>query len=576
MANDNNYTVPSEPLTREEEYLDAIVANTSGGGGSSKYVVDELNVTTNGIYTGTGGVNAYNPVNVNVPNSYTAGDEGKVVSSGELVSQTSTTITTNSTVDTTTNNSVTVNVANSYTVEDEGKVVSSGELVAQTSRTITGAGTYDTTTNNSVTVSEPEPVVEKDVNFYDYDGTVLYSYTAQEFLQLTEMPANPTHEGLTAQGWNWTLSQAQTYVTDYGKLIIGQMYITDDGATRLYCTFPENKLKPYLVIWSSSGNITGTIDWGDNTTPTSYYCGGGDRATYAHTYSSPGDYVISIKPETGKPALGYQDGRYGILSSNGGLDKKDYNTFINKVELGSISSIYGETFNQSFNMKTITLPNNTTYNTFISISGSLVNYITIPNNITSISANTYPFSSNNLLTISLPYGLTNTNRYGGSSSVPMSHLRNITIPNSVTTIDGNAFGYGRSLINITIPNSVTTIDMNAFQSMANIKTIKLTSTTPPTLNGGSSVFYSLPTDCIIYVPALVSDLYMTGTNYPSSATYSYVGYATYNNGDTLPTLTTDETYTLTWYATVDDAIAQTNPITQGNGNEVYSRATAVV
>ena len=50
---------------------------------------------------------------------------------------------------------VTVNVPNSYAAGDEGKVVSNGALVAQTARSsqITANGTYDTTTNNSVTVN---------------------------------------------------------------------------------------------------------------------------------------------------------------------------------------------------------------------------------------------------------------------------------------------------------------------------------------------------------------------------------------------------------------------------------------
>lgn len=86
---------------------------------------------------------------------------------------------------------------------------------------------------------------EKDVFFYDYDGTVLYSYKKSDFLALSSMPANPTHSGLTAQGWNWTLSDAKTYVTTYDKLNIGQMYITDDGDTRIYITL-DNYLKPYL------------------------------------------------------------------------------------------------------------------------------------------------------------------------------------------------------------------------------------------------------------------------------------------------------------------------------------------
>lgn len=52
---------------------------------------------------------------------------------------------------------VTVDVANSYTQADEGKVVSSGALVAQTTHAeITENGTYDITTNNSVTVNVPQ------------------------------------------------------------------------------------------------------------------------------------------------------------------------------------------------------------------------------------------------------------------------------------------------------------------------------------------------------------------------------------------------------------------------------------
>ena len=50
-------------------------------------------------------------ITVNVPNTYTSGDEGKVVSNGALVSQTSDTVTQNGTVDTTLINSLTVNVS---------------------------------------------------------------------------------------------------------------------------------------------------------------------------------------------------------------------------------------------------------------------------------------------------------------------------------------------------------------------------------------------------------------------------------------------------------------------------------
>ena len=50
-----------------------------------------------------------------------------------------------------------------------------------------------------------------EVNFYDYDGTILYSYTVEEAQALTELPELPSHEGLICQGWNWTLENIKEY-----------------------------------------------------------------------------------------------------------------------------------------------------------------------------------------------------------------------------------------------------------------------------------------------------------------------------------------------------------------------------
>lgn len=84
--------------------------NASGGGGGGDITVESLTVTENGTTTAPSG-KAYSPVTVNVPNSYSAADEGKVVSNGALVAQTSDTVTQNGTVDTTLINSLTVNVS---------------------------------------------------------------------------------------------------------------------------------------------------------------------------------------------------------------------------------------------------------------------------------------------------------------------------------------------------------------------------------------------------------------------------------------------------------------------------------
>ncbi len=147
-------------------------------------------ITQNGVYDAEDDwLEGYSSVNVNVQNSYTSSDEGKVVNNGSLVSQTSATYTTNNTYDTTLINSVTVNVSggitptgtkqisissngtttedvtnyasaeisvavpNSYSASDEGKVVNNGTLVSQTSDTVTQNGTVDTTLINSLLVN---------------------------------------------------------------------------------------------------------------------------------------------------------------------------------------------------------------------------------------------------------------------------------------------------------------------------------------------------------------------------------------------------------------------------------------
>ena len=116
-------------------------------------VLEALNVNANGTYIPSSGKDGFSQAVVNVPNTYASGDEGKVVSGGALVAQSSQSITQNGTYDTTLKNQAIVNVPNSYSASDEGKVVDNGALVAQSSQTITQNGSYDTTLKNRVTVN---------------------------------------------------------------------------------------------------------------------------------------------------------------------------------------------------------------------------------------------------------------------------------------------------------------------------------------------------------------------------------------------------------------------------------------
>lgn len=97
--------------------------NAGGGGGGGDVTVEALSVTENGTHTAEEG-KAFNPVTVNVPNTYAAADEGKVVSNGALVSQTAhAEVTQNGTIDTTLYNSVPVNVSGGDPNENLSKLL---------------------------------------------------------------------------------------------------------------------------------------------------------------------------------------------------------------------------------------------------------------------------------------------------------------------------------------------------------------------------------------------------------------------------------------------------------------------
>lgn len=140
-------TVPDVPYTRIEQYLAYIAENGGGGVDPESITLETLNVVENGTTTAPTG-KAYNKVVAAVPNSYGASDEGKVVSSGALVSQTAhAEVTQNGTIDTTLNNSVVVNVP-------------TGSDITLDTLNATANGTYTPTSGHaysSVVVAVPIP-----------------------------------------------------------------------------------------------------------------------------------------------------------------------------------------------------------------------------------------------------------------------------------------------------------------------------------------------------------------------------------------------------------------------------------
>lgn len=92
------------------DILSYILGKKAGGGGGEAVLINK-SVTANGTYNASAdSADGYKKVEVDVPNSYTAADEGKVVDNGALVAQTSASYTSNGTYDTTLVNEVEVDV----------------------------------------------------------------------------------------------------------------------------------------------------------------------------------------------------------------------------------------------------------------------------------------------------------------------------------------------------------------------------------------------------------------------------------------------------------------------------------
>ena len=315
------------------------------------------------------------------------------------------------------------------------------------------------------------PGAPGDITFYDYDGTIVTSWTLAELATKTALPDYPLHEGLICQGWNWSLADLKTTNC---KMNVGAMYITDDGKTRIYIRLEEGRTSPMLGVCP---NGTVTVDWGDGTTPDTLTGTSTSTVQWTpnHAYAAPGDYVIKLTVDgtMGFYGTSSQNAGGAILRYSSGSDNRNYvyRSSIKKIELGNgITSIGSSAFNSCYSLTSVT----------------------IPNSITSIGSSVFIYC----------YSLTS-----------------VTIPNGVTSIGDTAFSYCNSLTSVTIPNSITSIGGYTFNICYSIAFYDFSNhTSVPTL-ANTSAFSGIPADCQIRVPAALVDEWKAATNWSTYASH---------------------------------------------------------
>lgn len=364
-------------------------------------------------------------------------------------------------------------------------------------------------------------VAKKDVNFYDYDGTRVKAYTAAEFAALSAMPDNPDHTEddvpLTAQGWNWSLANAQAYVAKYGRLNVGQMYVTTDGKTHILIHIaadtPANRLTFYLR-WTQTVSNGVTVDWGDGSAPETF--SGTSAANHAHTYAAGGDYHITLDVTSGT-MLFEGNSSNSVFGASGNANSYNRGR-IRAIWFGAnMTGIGDRVFYNCMAISTITIPYGVeSIGSYAICYGHSLTAITIPDGVRSIGGNAFN-NCDGLIVITIPESVASI---GVSAFQSCIALTDLTIPDSVARITGYAVSYLRSLTTLTIPESVATIESSAFQNNYSISEYHIRPTTPPTLSS-TNAFSDIASDCVMYVPYSedhsILEAYKTASNWSTYA-----------------------------------------------------------
>ena len=365
----------------------------------------------------------------------------------------------------------------------------------------------------------PAVVEEKDVNFWDYDGTLLYSYTLEELHELTELPSNAEYEGLVGQGWNWSLEEL---LENNEPMDVGALYVTSDGATWFDLENDWNRDVTVTFLWKQYADNGATIDFGDGSEP--YSVSGTGNLSVTHTYS-PGTYRAKIS------------GEYNFYGTSTSCCVNDIaaggSSLLKRVFLGSIDYVYGYSFFNCARLVEISLPRECGF------SGGQIFYycsslrgISVPGkkDIPMVSGSTFTgcgqigvisFGSYITEIYSAPPNcrrlrLKKNGTFANVSFANNSSLVEITIPSGTTSLPSRFLQLCAGMLEITVPASVQTINTYAFYNSINLRVLRFEGEIPPTVLNANA-FNGLPTDCIVEVHAASLTEYQEATNYSGIA-----------------------------------------------------------
>lgn len=350
---------------------------------------------------------------------------------------------------------------------------------------------------------------ESDVNFRDFDGTLLYSYTKEEFLSLSSMPSLPSQLDMICQDWNWSYADACSYVEEYGVLEIGAIYITDDGSTRIVINIPtKDYLLVYLQVYlSSSSGVDMSINWGDGVVQRITTSG---NQTIQHSYSTIGRYKITMLPsDSTKLYMGGGNTSYSIVGTNQSAPSR-LGHIVEEIYIGkNVPYVWGYSFQYLNRLFKISIPNGITrIDKYAFLRCFNLRYLSLPSSCTSINESAFNLCSA-FTAVSIPNSCTSMAR---SAFASCTALRAITLPPQLTALSYALFSDVKGLQTVVVPKTVTTVyDSSLYNCTYLFKVDFSRHESVPTLEAQTA--FSSSTGVKIIVPDALYDQWKSAANW---------------------------------------------------------------
>lgn len=369
-----------------------------------------------------------------------------------------------------------------------------------------------------VKISEPPSFVEaqpNDINFFDWDGKIVESWSLDELQEKTEFPDIEkirTHKGIVFDGWNYDIRFLKY---SPHPMDVGAFYRTDDGKTRIYINVRKERLT-YRLCLNTDGNVN--VDWGDKSQYDVLVGTDLKKSVFiGHTYSSEGNYVISLESEANIKIIGESFIGSMLLRYDGSLYSYNFAALnsIKKIEFGIHKSIdiNSYAFEDCNSLEYVAVSSKTYFSglRYFSKCYSL-KYITFNTRTSNISEEAF-YECSSLDNIS--FG--NVSAISKNAFYNCYSLYNIKLPIYMSVFEESCFSNCCSVTYLFIPFILSDISNSVFQRMYGVKIFDFSTCMQVPSLSNSNAFAGLSNDYVIKVPANLLDEWKAAPNWSNIA-----------------------------------------------------------